>query len=207
VLAASAATGGGLPALRDLLVQRVSQRRAALTRLEADLVVVARNLRAAVPESPGPVTAAEAEEFLRALRSAVAATALVERLALDGRQRLPVVESPNHVERAVRRLVESVFGGLPLSWRRCGEGLVDPRAVATAVHDAVNSLDPSRLGPSRLRRLTMSRERYERERRQALDGALTQALMRAAGEMVLGPIVRELALWPSVVAAIDVAAD
>jgi GTP-binding protein EngB required for normal cell division len=205
VLAASAATGGGLPALRGLLVERVSQRRAAVLRLEAELTTVVAALRASLGTAPMPVTAAEAHQLVSALIFAVAGDAVVDRLLAGGRLREPVVVSENHVEKAVAALVEAVFDPFPLHWRRFGERLVDPRTVAAAVASAMPTLDVTRAGPSRLRRLFLSRERVETLRRQAVREAVSQAVASAAGQTVLSPIARELSLWPMVVAALEAA--
>jgi hypothetical protein len=205
VLAASAATGGGLPALRGLLVERVSQRRAAVLRLEAELTTVVAALRASLGTAPMPVTAAEAHQLVSALIFAVAGDAVVDRLLAGGRLREPVVVSENHVEKAVAALVEAVFDPFPLHWRRFDERLVDPRTVAAAVASAMPTLDVTRAGPSRLRRLFLSRERVETLRRQAVREAVSQAVASAAGQTVLSPIARELSLWPMVVAALEAA--
>ena len=205
VLAASAATGGGLPSLRALLVERVGLRRAAVLRLEAELASVLAELRAHLGTAPAPVSAAEAQDLVSALLFAAAGDAVVDRLLVDGRLRGPVVVSENHVERAVTGLVEPVFDTLPLQWARFGERLVDPRTVTAAIAASLAMLDVTSAGPSRFRRVFMGRERVEALRRQAVRDAVSQAVATAAGESVLTPVARELGVWPTVVAALDAA--
>ncbi|MDX6228050.1 MAG: hypothetical protein QOI76_1440 [Frankiales bacterium] len=205
MLAASAATGGGLPALRALLVERVSQRRAAVLRLESELTTVVADLRASLGPAPVPVTAAEAHQLVSALIFAGAGDALVDRLLAGGRLRPPVVVSENHVEQAVAALLEAVFEPFPLHWRRFGERLVDPRTVVAALTSALATVDVIRAGPSVLRRAFMGRERVENLRRQAVQDAVSQAVASAAGQSVLTPVARELSVWPMVAAALDAA--
>ncbi|MGN8245842.1 GTPase family protein [Cellulomonas soli] len=52
VLAVSARTGWGVPQLRDLLGEAAARRRAAVDRLEADVVASARRVQAEVPAAP-----------------------------------------------------------------------------------------------------------------------------------------------------------
>jgi 50S ribosome-binding GTPase len=205
VLAASAATGGGLPSLRKLLVDRVSAQQASVLRLDAELRSVVVNLRQSLGSTPHPVTNREAGDLVANLTYACAGDELVERLLADGRLQGPVVISENHVERAVSDLVEPIFDPLPLQWQRFGERLIDPRAVMNAVSTALSSLDVSKVGPSGLRRLMMGRERVEELRREAVQHAVTQMVGTAAGQTVLGPLAAELALWPAVSAALAAA--
>lgn len=205
VLAASAATGGGLPALRGLLIERVSRRRAAALRLESELGSVVADLRAVMGSAPAPVTHAEAQDLVSALIFAAAGDVVVDRLLADGRLRGPVVVSDNHVEKAVTALVEPVFGTLPLHWARFGERLVDPRTVTALVAASLAMLDVAKAGPSGLRRAFMGRERVEALRRQAVRDAVSQAVATAAGQSVLTPVGRELAIWPMAAAALDAA--
>jgi GTP-binding protein EngB required for normal cell division len=205
VLAASAATGGGLPALRALLVQRVSQRRSAVLRLEAELTSVVRELRSLLGAAPQPVTAREAAELLAALTSAAAGEAVVDRLLVEGKLRSPAVVSESHVARAVDNLVEPIFEPLPLHWRRFSERLVDSQAVAAAIVSSLDGLDVAKVGPSGLRRALMGRERVAALRRQAVQDAVSQMVGTAAGQTVLTPLSQELAVWPGVSAALDAA--
>jgi hypothetical protein len=151
------------------------------------------------------VTQAEAEDLVASLTFAAAGDALVDRLLDGGRLRGPVVVSENHVERAVNALVEPVFQPLPLHWSRFGERLVDPRTVASSVAGLLTVLDVSKAGPSGLRRVFMGRERAETLRREAVRDAVSQAIATAAGQSVLTPVGRELAIWPVVAAALDAA--
>ena len=206
VLATSAATGGGLPALRALLVERVSQRRAALLRIDAELRTVLAALRRSVGTAPQPVSVAEADELVDDLYAAAAGDALVDRLVAEGRLRAPVLVSDNHVEAAVESLVQPLFEPLPTTWRRFGEQLVDPRTVASAVASAVTGVDISRVGPTPVRRALMRRERAEALRRQAVRDALLGAVRAAAEDTVLTPLRRELAVRHQLAAALDSAA-
>jgi predicted GTPase len=205
VIAASAATGGGLPSLRRLLVERVSQRRAAVLRLEAELTSVVAGLRALLGTAPTPVTQAEAQHLIASLILATAGDSVVERLLAEGRLSGPVVVSENHVEKAVNALVEPVFEPLPLHWSRFGERLIDPRTVAASVAASLAALDVSKAGPSALRRAFMRRDRAETLRRQAVRDTVSQAVARAAGQSVLTPVGRELGVWPMVAAALTAA--
>ena len=206
VLAASAATGGGLPSLRNLLVDRVSQRQAAVLRLDAELRSVVAELRDSIGTTPQPLTNREAADLVDNLTYAAAGEELVERLLVEGRLRGPVVVSENHVERAINDLVEPLFEPLPLHWQRFGERLIDPRAVTAAVSSALSTLDVSRVGPSGLRRAMMGREKVEALRREAVQHAVTQMVGTAAGQAVLTPLAAELALWPTVSAALAASA-
>ena len=205
VLAASAATGGGLPSLRKLLVDRVNAQHASVLRLDAELRSVVVELRQSLGSTPHPVTNREAADLVANLTYASAGDELVERLLAEGRLQGPVIISENHVERAVNDLVEPIFDPLPLQWQRFGERLIDPQYVTQAVSTALSTLDVSKVGPSGLRRFMMGRERVEEMRREAVQHAVTQMVGTAASQTVLGPLAAELALWPTVSAALTAA--
>jgi hypothetical protein len=63
----------------------------------------------------------------------------------------------------------------------------------------------SKVGPSGLRRAMMGRERVEALRREAVEHAVTQMVATAAAQTVLVPLSSELALWPTVSAALAAA--
>src|SRR4051794_9555860 len=137
VLAASAATGGGLPALRALVVARVSARRAAVVRLETELTTVAADLRSLIGSQPRPVTAQQSAELIATLIEASAGNALTERLLVEGQLKETASVSQNHVERAITRLIDSVFSPLPTHWLSFAERLIDPHAVAFGLSAAL----------------------------------------------------------------------
>ncbi len=203
VLAASAVTGGGLPGLRSLVVERVSARRAAVVRLETELSGVAGDLRTLIGAEPRPPTEQQSNELTAAVIAACAGNALTEQLLVEGRLREPVVVSENHVERAVTRLVDSVFAPLPTHWLSFAERLVDPHSVSVAVAAAVGGLDVSRVGPSGLRRIFMRREQVERLRRDGVRAAVWQAVAGVLAETVGRPIADEIAVWAPIARAVD----
>ena len=127
VLAASAATGGGLPSLRKLLVDRVSARQASCCGSTPSWRRWSPVRQSLARRAPHPVTNREAGDLVANLTYASAGDELVERLLVEGRLKGPVVISENHVERAVSDLVEPIFDPLPLQWQRFGERLIDPR--------------------------------------------------------------------------------
>ena len=88
VLGASARTGEGIDALRRELAARVSERRAVVARLDADLDWIAEDLRRAVGDaSPRPVPAAARRQLGAALAGAAGVDAVADAVAGAHRHR------------------------------------------------------------------------------------------------------------------------
>jgi GTP-binding protein EngB required for normal cell division len=78
VLAASARTGEGIPALREAIEERVRSRQAALARLAADVGVVAAALRPAMAVRAGPrVSRRDRDQLVASLAAAAGLPAVV----------------------------------------------------------------------------------------------------------------------------------
>lgn len=87
ILPASASTGEGIPALRSVLAQRVTDKQAAVSRLAADLSVLAERLDdTGAGASEQAVTAADRKSLTRALSAAAGVDVVSE--AVSGAYRL-----------------------------------------------------------------------------------------------------------------------
>jgi hypothetical protein len=87
VVAASARTGEGLDGLRSELARRVAAKRAAVQRLEADLVTAAETLDEGCGGSASGVGRVERESLVRALSDAAGADLVVDAVAANHRLR------------------------------------------------------------------------------------------------------------------------
>jgi hypothetical protein len=87
VVAASARTGEGLDGLRSELARRVAAKRAAVQRLEADLVTAAETLDEGCGGSASGVGQVERESLVRALSDAAGADLVVDAVAANHRLR------------------------------------------------------------------------------------------------------------------------